>query len=113
MDWGRIFFIFFSLVSLTSTISFLLYTNVVLLFLAVSINFIATTLLIGTKRVLSSELFASFLVADFHLIPSFMFYQVLGDLDITYALTIGALVANTFAIVIIIVESSKTRDTYY
>lgn len=113
MDWGKIFFIFFLLVSFTSTIGFLYHTNIVLLFLAVSINFISTTLLIGTKRILSSELFASFLVADFHLIPAFIFYQVLGDIDVAFALSIGALVANTFAIIIIIIESAKTRDIDY
>lgn len=113
MEWSRIFFIFFILISLTSTIGFLFYSNIVLLFLSTALNFISTTLIIGTKRLLSSELLASFIVADFHLIPAFIMLQVLGDLDSAYALTIGALVANAFAVLMIAIESAKIRESDY
>lgn len=113
MDWGRILFIFFTLMSLTSTVGFLYESNIVLLFLATAINFISTTLRIGTKKILSSELFASSIVADFHLIPAFLWYQIFGDLYVAYALTLGALVANVFSICIILIESAKARDNDY
>ncbi|RAX54271.1 hypothetical protein CCY99_04470 [Helicobacter sp. 16-1353] len=113
MDWGRILFIFFTLMSLTSTMGFLFDPNIVLLFLAAAINFISTTLRIGTKKLLSSELLASSIVADFHLIPAFLWFQILGDLDVAYALAIGALAANVFSIIIIFIESAKMRDTDY
>ena len=113
MDWGRVIFIFFVLMSLTSIVGFLFNTNVILLFIATAISFISTTLMIGTKRILSSELFASFIVADFHLVPAFIFYQVLGDLDIAYALAFGAFIANSFAIVMVIIYSIKTRSMDY
>lgn len=113
MDWGRILYIFFTLMSLTSTIGFLFDSNIVLLFLAAAINFISTTLRIGTRKLLSSELLAGSIVADFHLIPAFLWLQILGDLDVAYALSVGALVANLFSIIIIFIESAKIRDNDY
>lgn len=110
MDWGRIVFIFFTLMSLTSTIGFLYEPNIVLLFLAAAINFISTTLRIGTRKLLSAELFASSIVADFHLIPAFLWFQILGDLEVAYALCIGALAANAFSVAIILIESAKVKE---
>jgi hypothetical protein len=77
MDWGKVVFIFFSLMSLTS-ISGYLYdsTSSVLLFVALSVNLISTILKIGVKNLLAAELFAASLVADLHLIPA-TYYEVL------------------------------------
>ncbi len=111
MDWGRILFIFFTLMSLTSTLGFLYESNIVLLFLAAAINCISTILRVGTRKLLSSELLASSIVADFHLIPAFLWFQILGDLRVAYALSLGALAANIFSIVIIFIESAKARDS--
>lgn len=113
MDWGRILFIFFTLMSLTSTIGFLFEPNIVLLFLAAAVNFISTTLRIGTRKVLSSELFASSIVADFHLIPAFLWFQILGDIQTAFALAIGAFVANLFSVALILIESAKIRENDY
>lgn len=113
MDWGRIFFIFFTLMSLTSTVGFLYESNIVLLFLAAAINFISTVLRVGIKSLLSSELFASSVVADFHLVPSFLWYQIFGDLYVAYAMALGALVANVFSICLILIESAKARYNDY
>lgn len=113
MDWGRILFIFFTLMSLTSTLGFLFESNIVLLFLAAAINFISTTLRIGTRKLLSSELLASSVVADFHLIPAFLWLQILGDLNVAYALAVGALFANFFSVVIIFIESAKMQENDY
>lgn len=113
MDWGRILFVFFTLMSLTSTVGFLCDPNIVLLFLAAAVNFISTTLRIGTRKLLSSELLASSIVADFHLLPAFLWYQILGDLSVAYALSVGALVANVFSAILILIESARVRDSDY
>lgn len=113
MDWGRIFFIFFVLMSLTSTVGFLFDSNVVFLFLAASVNFVSTTLRIGNRKLLSAELLASSLVADLHLIPAFLWFELLGDLGTARTLSVGALVANIFSIIIIVIESAKLKDDSY
>ncbi|PAF51034.1 DUF6394 family protein [Helicobacter sp. 13S00477-4] len=113
MDWGKVIFIFFSLGSLTSTAGFLWDPNLVILFIALALNLISTTLKIGVKKQLASELLASSLVADFHLIPAFFFLQVLGNLNVTYVLIIGALIANIFSIALLLIESAKTNDADY
>ncbi|PAF48680.1 hypothetical protein BKH41_05265 [Helicobacter sp. 12S02232-10] len=113
MDWGKVIFIFFSLGSLTSTAGFLWDPNIVVLFIALALNLISTTLKIGVKKQLSSELLASSLVADFHLIPAFIFLQVLDNLNIAYVLIIGALIANIFSLALLLIESAKTNDSDY
>ncbi|RDU59214.1 DUF6394 family protein [Helicobacter marmotae] len=113
MDWGKVFFVFFSLMSLTFTLGFLYESNIVILFIATAINFIATTLRIGVKNSLSAELFASSLVADLHLIPAFIFLQVFGDIEITTALVIGAVVANLFSVILLCVGAAKSKESDY
>lgn len=113
MDWGKVFFVFFSLMSLTFTLGFLYESNIIILFIATAINFIATTLRIGVKTSLSAELFASSLVADFHLIPAFVFLQVFGDIEMTTALVIGAVVANLFSIVLLCIGGAKNKESDY
>lgn len=111
MDWSRVFFAFFSLMSLTFTIGFLYDSNIVILFIATAINFIATTLRIGVRNNLSAELLASSLVADFHLIPAFVFLQVLGDIEIATALVIGAVVANVFSMILLCISGARAKDS--
>ncbi|AAP78246.1 hypothetical protein LS66_005110 [Helicobacter sp. MIT 03-1614] len=113
MDWGKVFFVFFSLMSLTFTLGFLYESNIVILFIATAINFIATTFRIGVKNSLSAELFASSLVADFHLIPAFVFLQVFGDIEIATALVVGAVVANLFSVVLLCIGGAKARESDY
>lgn len=113
MDWGKVIFIFFSLGSLTSTAGFLWDPNVVILFVALALNLISTTLKIGVKKQLASELLASSLVADFHLIPAFIFLQVFNNLSVTYVLIIGALLANVFSLALMLIESAKSVDSDY
>lgn len=113
MDWGKVLFVFFSLMSLTFTLGFVYENNIVILFIAMAINFIATTLRIGVKNSLSAELFASSLVADFHLIPAFIFLQVLGDIEMAMALVIGAVVANLFSVILLCIAGAKAKDSGY
>ncbi|PAF43559.1 DUF6394 family protein [Helicobacter sp. 11S02596-1] len=113
MDWGKVIFIFFSLGSLTSTAGFLWDPNIVILFVALAMNLISTTLKIGVRKQLASELLASSLVADLHLIPAFIFMQILGNLNVAYVLIIGALIANIFSLALLLIESAKTSDSDY
>ncbi|ANV97767.1 hypothetical protein BBW65_02650 [Helicobacter enhydrae] len=113
MDWGRVFFIFFSLMSLTSVVGYLYDPNLVMLFVAASVNFISTTLKIGVKNLLSSEMLASSLVVDLHLIPAFFFLQIGDHWELANALAVGALAANIFAAILMLIESTKTRDADY
>ncbi|MEA3330170.1 MAG: DUF6394 family protein [Campylobacterota bacterium] len=112
MDWGKVIYVFFSLMSLTSIAGFLYEHSAVALFVAGSLNLVSTFLKIGVRNLLSAELLASSLVADLHLIPAFIYLEVVGNLEWAIALTIGALIANIFSIGLIYIESSKTHDEY-
>ncbi|MDR1460181.1 MAG: DUF6394 family protein [Campylobacteraceae bacterium] len=112
MDWGKVVYIFFALMSLTTTMGFLYEHNEFALFAAMSINLISTFLKIGVKNTLSAELFASSLVADLHLIPAFLVLEISGNMSIVIALSIGAIIANLFALILVLVESAKARDEF-
>ncbi len=112
MDWGKVVYVFFSLMSLTSIAGFLYEHSAVALFVAGSLNLISTFLKIGVRNLLSAELLASSLVADLHLIPAFIYLEVVGNLTWAIALAIGALIANVFSMGLVYIESSKNRDEY-
>jgi len=112
MDWGKVVYVFFSLMSLTSIAGFLYENNAVSLFIAASLNLISTILKIGVRNLLAAELLASSLVADLHLIPAFVFLVVIGDDKWAIALAIGALIANIFSMGLVYVESMKSREDY-
>ncbi|MDR3346495.1 MAG: DUF6394 family protein [Campylobacteraceae bacterium] len=113
MDWGKVIYIFFALMSLTTTAGFLYEQNEIALFVAASINLISTFLKIGIKNTLSAELFASSLVADLHLIPAFVMLEISDNsTNAVIALSIGAIIANLFSLVLVIVESARTRDEF-
>ncbi|QKF66143.1 putative membrane protein [Arcobacter venerupis] len=110
MDWGKVTYIFFSLMSLTTTAGFLYEPNAIALFIAAGVNVISTILKLGVKNLLAAELLASSLVADLHLIPSFMVLTFTNDVRLSIALAIGAIVANTFSIALALIESAKSQD---
>ncbi len=112
MDWGKVIFIFFALMSLTTTAGYLYDHNTTALFIAASINVVSTLLKIGVKNVLSAELFASSLVADLHLIPAFIYEQMLGNTKAAVAMAIGAVIANIFSMALVLVESAKVKDEF-
>jgi len=81
MQWGKVFYIFFTLMSLTTSAAFLYENSLVALFIAGSVNVVSTILKIGVRNILSAELLAGSLVADLHLIPAFFamkFYDRFG-----------------------------------
>ncbi|MBL0708287.1 MAG: hypothetical protein JJW00_04500 [Sulfurimonas sp.] len=112
MDWGKVIYVFFSLMSLTSIAGFLYEHSAVALFVAGSLNLVSTVLKVGVRNLLSAELLASSLVADLHLIPAFIYLEVVGNLEWAIALTIGALIANLFSVGLIYIESSKIHEEY-
>ena len=113
MDWGKVVYIFFSLMSLTSIAGYLYDdTSSVLLFIALSVNLISTVLKIGVKNLLAAELFAASLVADLHLIPATYYEVVKHDSHIALSLAVGALLANIVSFVLAAIELSKSRDEY-
>ncbi len=112
MDWGKVVYVFFTLMSLTSTAGFLYEHTAVALFVAASLNLVSTILKLGVRNLLSAELLASSLVADLHLIPAFIYLELMGNIKWAIALAIGALLANIFSMALVLIESSKTRDEY-
>ncbi len=112
MDWGKVVYIFFALMSLTTTAGYLYDHNTIALFIAASINLVSTLLKIGVKNILAAELFASSLVADLHLIPAFLYEQLADNVEAAMAMAIGGVIANFFSMALVLVEASKTRDEF-
>ncbi|WP_121022161.1 DUF6394 family protein [Helicobacter vulpis] len=113
MDWGRVAFVIFSLGSTTSIAGFFYDPNVVVLFIALALNLITTTLKIGVQKQFASELLGGSLAALLHLIPAFIFFQILNDNIYASMLMLGALVSNVFCLVVIIIDGTKNTDTEY
>ena len=49
MDWGKVTFVFFILMSLTFTVGFLVEQSLVMLFIAGGVNILSTILKIGVR----------------------------------------------------------------
>jgi hypothetical protein len=109
MQWGKVFYVFFALMSLTTSASFLYEDSLVALFIAGSVNMISTILKIGVRNVLSAELLAGSLVADLHLIPAFFAMKFYDNRSIAIGLVIGAVIANVYTIIVSMIESSKEK----
>ena len=112
MNWGKVFYMFFTLMSLTTSAAFLYENSVVALFIAGSVNVISTLMKIGVRNLLSAELLAGSLVADLHLIPAFFALQFAGNVKLAVGLVIGAVIANIYTIVISMIESSKEKEDF-
>ncbi|MDE5592071.1 MAG: hypothetical protein K2I63_03845 [Helicobacter sp.] len=112
MDWGKVIFTFFILMSLTSTIGFLYEQNVIMLFIAGGVNILSTILKIGVRSFMASEIMAASLVADLHLIPAFVYMEAFSDSTVAIALAFGALAANIVSIVFVAIESIKSYENY-
>ncbi|WP_066409732.1 DUF6394 family protein [Aliarcobacter skirrowii] len=110
MDWGKVTYIFLSLMSLTTTAGFIYEPNTIALFIAASVNLISTIIKIGVKNLLAAELLASSLVADLHLIPAFLVVVFSGDIQLAIALAIGAVIANIVSIALSLIESAKNSE---
>ncbi|MDD6056341.1 MAG: DUF6394 family protein [Helicobacter sp.] len=112
MDWGKVTFIFFILMSLTSTAGFLYDQSLVMLFIAGGVNILSTILKLGVRSFMGAELMAASLVADLHLIPAFLYLQVFENVSVAVALAIGAVVANVVSVIFISIESIKSYNNY-
>ncbi len=112
MDWGKVIYVFFTLMSVTSIAGFLYEHSAIALFVAGSLNLVSTILKLGVRNLLAAELLASSLVADLHLIPAFIYLEISGNITWAIALAIGALIANFFSMALVLIESSKTREEY-
>jgi len=112
MQWGKVFYIFFTLMSLTTSAAFLHDHALVALFIAGSVNIVSTILKIGVRNILSAELLAGSLVADLHLIPAFFAMQFYDNQPLAVGLVIGAVIANLYTIIISMIESSKEKEDF-
>ena len=112
MNWGKVFYIFFTLMSLTTSAAFLYENSVVALFIAGSVNMVSTLLKIGVRNILSAELLAGSLVADLHLIPAFFALQFWHNDNIAVGLVIGAVIANLYTIFVTMIESAKEKTDF-
>jgi len=112
MQWSKVIYVFFILMSLTSTAGFLYEHTATSLFIAGSLNVVSTILKIGVRNILAAELFAGSLVADLHLIPAFIALEIYDKLELAMALAIGAVIANVFSIGLVLIESAKTKEEY-
>ncbi|MBD3798428.1 DUF6394 family protein [Sulfuricurvum sp.] len=112
MDWGKVVYVFFTLMSLTSTAEFLYDHTSIMLFVAASLNLISTILKLGVRNLLAAELLAASLVADLHLIPAFIYMEAVGNVGWAVSLAIGAMIANVFAIIMLFIESAKIKENY-
>ena len=116
MNWGKVTFVFFALMSLTTTAGYIYFQSSTALFIAASINIVSTLLKIGVKNMLAAELFASSLVADLHLIPAFYFAEIAVQstehTTIAISLAIGAVIANVFSMALVLIEASRTKEEF-
>jgi len=112
VNWGKVFYIFFTLMSLTTSAAFLYEHSIVALFIAGSVNVISTLLKIGVRNLLSAELLAGSLVADLHLLPAFFALEFYDNVALSVGLVIGAVVANVYTIIISTIESAKEKADF-
>ncbi len=112
MRWGKVFYIFFTLMSLTTSVGFLYEDSLFALFLAGSINMVSTVLKIGVRNILSAELLAGSLVADLHLIPAFFAMKFYEADKMAIGLVIGAVVANVYTLIVSLIETTKEEENF-
>jgi hypothetical protein len=112
MHWGKVFYIFFTLMSLTTSAAFLYENSLVALFVAGSVNVISTILKVGVRNLLSAELLAGSLVADLHLIPAFFAMKFYDNDTVAVGLVIGAVIANIYTIIVSMLESAKEKADF-
>ncbi len=112
MNWGKVFYIFFTLMSLTTSAAFLYEHSAVALFIAGSVNIVSTLMKIGVRNILSAELLAGSLVADLHLIPAFFALQFYENHPLAVGLVIGAVIANVYTIIVSMIESGKEKADF-
>ena len=113
MRWGKVAYIFFALMSLTTTAGFIYEPNTIALIIAVIVNLISTILKFGVRHLLSMELLASSFVADLHLIPALIALVYYQNTFLSIGLAIGAVVANLYSVALVLIESAKNNSEEY
>ncbi len=126
MNLDKVLFGFFVLLALTLNVGFAygeidvaMHHHVWELFAALVVSLIATVLKFGDRSHLGAVLLASSLVADLHLIAAAVVwgissevYQAGTDPDVVstvVSLAVGALVANTASVILLVVETLTLR----
>ncbi|NPA50596.1 MAG: hypothetical protein GXO02_03085 [Epsilonproteobacteria bacterium] len=112
MKWNKVLYVFFSLMSLTTSVGFLYERTDFALFLAGSVNVASTLLKVGIRNILAAEILAGSLVADLHLIPAFFALEFYDKERLAIGLVIGAVVANVYTIIVSIIESVKEGESF-
>jgi hypothetical protein len=113
MDWNKTYYIFFALMSLTTTSGFLYENNLLMITLALCVNLISTIIKLSSqKKVYSMSLLTSSFVADLHLIPAWyvLYYHQNHFLSTSFA--IGAVLANLYAMMMIVIEMIKNSKNF-
>jgi len=112
MKWGKVFYIFFALMSLTTSAAFLYENSLLALFIAGSVNVVSTILKVGVRNILSAEQVAGSMVADLHLIPAFFALKFYDNDRLAMGLVIGAVIANVYTIGVSMIESAKEKEEF-
>lgn len=110
MNWGKVIYIFFILMSATSIVDYLYTGSQISLFIAASVNFISTILKLGVRNLLAAEMLASSLVADLHLVPGMYAQFFAGNITSAEGFLLGALIANIFSIILVFIECAKNQE---
>jgi hypothetical protein len=112
MEWSKVIYVFFTLMSLTTIAGYLYDPTGLMFFIAASVNMVSTILKMGIRNLLAAELLAASVVADFHLIPAVIALVAYDNSGLAIALAIGAIIANMFAMALVLIESAKIKDEY-
>ncbi len=112
MKWGKVSYVFFTLMSLTTSAAFLYENSLLALFIAGSINIVSTIMKVGVRNILSAELLAGSLVADLHLIPAFFAMKFYDANTLAVGLVLGAVIANVYTLIISMIESSQEKEDF-
>ncbi len=126
MNLDKVLFGFFVLLALTLNVGFAygeidvaIHHHVWELFAALVVSLIATVLKFGDRSHLGAVLLASSLVADLHLIAAAIVWGISSEVyqagtdpsvvSTVVSLAVGALVANTASVILLVVETLTLR----
>ena len=126
MNFEKVIFGFFIVLSLTLNVGFFLgemnnpqHHNVFELFAVIVVNFIATGLKLGDRSQIGALLLSTSLVADLQLVAAATYWTVVVHITETglapdvmvsiISLSGGALVANVISVVILVTETLMSR----
>lgn len=126
MNLEKIIFGFFIVLALTLNVSFFVgdmdnpdHHEVIVLFLAIIVNLIATGLKLGDRSQIGALLLAASLVADLQLLAAALIWAIAvhvtatgmgsGVLATIVSLSGGAMVANVLSVAMVVVETLMSR----